>query len=831
MPMNKKLILSFALAGAILSTTAQTAIAPAIPKDEKIEQQIQTLLKKMTLEEKIGQMCELTIDVIQKHPKAFDGIDPQKLTLSELKKTLKKYKLENEFKLSKELPSTEVLMQIEKRVLAIENAKGFQLDEAKLDSVFGKYKVGSILNVPNSKAQSIAKWQEIIKRIQEKSMKEIGIPCIYGVDQIHGATYTLDATFFPQGINMGATFNRALMREGSRISAYETKAGSIPWTYAPVTDLGRDPRWSRQWENYGEDSYLNAEMGRESVLGFQGNDPNHIGTNHIAACMKHYMGYGVPVSGKDRTPSSITEQDMREKHFAPYLEMVRNGALSVMINSGINNGLPFHANYELLTQWLKEDLHWDGMIVTDWADINNLYTRDHIAANKKEAIKLAINAGIDMSMEPYNWDFCTLLKELVVEGEVPMSRIDDAVSRVLRLKYRLNLFEKPYYDLNDYPLFGSAQHSAEALKAAEESMVLLKNNDAILPLAKGKKILLTGPNANSMRSLNGGWSYTWQGSNAEECAVDYNTILEAFNNKFGTANVIYQAGVTYNDKGNWWEENAPDIDKAVAAAAHADIIVACIGENSYCETPGNLSDLTLTPNQLNLVKALAKTGKPVILILNQGRPRIIAEIEPLAKAVVNIMLPGNYGADALANLLAGDTNFSGKMPITYPKEINSLVTYDYKPSEHIGQQMEGAYNYDAQVAVQWAFGFGMSYTSFAYSNLKVDKPTFEDGDMLTFTVDVKNTGNRVGKESVLLFSSDLVASLTPDNRRLRAFEKVELQPGETKTVTLSLKASDLAFVGYDGKWILEKGDFRIQTGSQTLKVVCSQTKKWDTPNK
>ncbi len=826
--MNKKLTLSFALIGFILNVYAHT---PAIPKDEKIEQQIQTLLKKMTLEEKIGQMCELTIDVIQKHPKAFDGIDPQKLTLSELKKTLKKYKLENEFKLSKELPSTEVLMQIEKRVLAIENAKGFQLDEAKLDSVFGKYKVGSILNVPNSKAQSIAKWQEIIKRIQEKSMKEIGIPCIYGVDQIHGATYTLDATFFPQGINMGATFNRALMREGSRISAYETKAGSIPWTYAPVTDLGRDPRWSRQWENYGEDSYLNAEMGRESVLGFQGNDPNHIGANHIAACMKHYMGYGVPVSGKDRTPSSITEQDMREKHFAPYLEMVRNGALSVMINSGINNGLPFHANYELLTQWLKEDLHWDGMIVTDWADINNLYTRDHIAANKKEAIKLAINAGIDMSMEPYNWDFCTLLKELVVEGEVPMSRIDDAVSRVLRLKYRLNLFEKPYYDLNDYPLFGSAQHSAEALKAAEESMVLLKNNDAILPLAKGKKILLTGPNANSMRTLNGGWSYTWQGSNAEECAVDYNTILEAFNNKFGTANVIYQAGVTYNDKGNWWEENAPEIDKAVAAAAHADIIVACIGENSYCETPGNLSDLTLTPNQLNLVKALAKTGKPVILILNQGRPRIIAEIEPLAKAVVNIMLPGNYGADALANLLAGDTNFSGKMPITYPKEINSLVTYDYKPSEHIGQQMEGAYNYDAQVAVQWAFGFGMSYTSFAYSNLKVDKPTFEDGDMLTFTVDVKNTGNRVGKESVLLFSSDLVASLTPDNRRLRAFEKVELQPGETKTVTLSLKASDLAFVGYDGKWILEKGDFRIQTGSQTLKVVCSQTKKWDTPNK
>ena len=828
--MNKKVFLSLALATSMFTATAQQ-VAPAIPRDEKIEQQVEAWLQKMTLEEKIGQMCELTIDVLQQRTNPFEGLNMENLKVADLQKILKKYGIEKEFDLSGGIPDKDVMMKIYMRIQGIESQKGFQLSEAMLDSVIGKYKVGSILNVPNGKAQTVQKWQGIIKRIQEKSMEEIGIPCIYGVDQIHGTTYTLGGTFFPQGVNMGATFNRELTRRGAEISAYETKAGSIPWTYAPVTDLGRDPRWPRMWENYGEDCYLNAEMGREAVLGYQGNDPNHIGDNSVAACMKHYMGYGVPVSGKDRTPSSITEQDMREKHFAPYLEMVKNGALSVMVNSAMNNGLPFHANYELLTEWLKNDLNWDGMIVTDWADINNLYSRDHIAKDKKEAIKLAINAGIDMSMDPYDWKFCTLLKELVEEGEVPMSRIDDAVRRVLRLKYRLNLFEKPYYDLKDFPLFGSAEHAAAALKAAEESLVLLKNTDGILPLAKGKKILLTGPNANSMRSLNGGWSYTWQGSNAEDCSEPYNTILEAFTNKFGAENIIYEAGVTYNEKGNWWDENAPEIEKAVAAAAQADYIVACIGENSYCETPGNLTDLTLSENQRNLVKALAKTGKPIILVLNEGRPRIIADIEPLSKAVVNVMLPGNYGGDALANLVAGDSNFSGKMPYTYPKEINSLITYDYKPCEHIGKQMEGAYNYDAVVNVQWAFGYGLSYTTFVYSNLKVDKTSFTADDVLTFTVDVKNTGNRVGKESVLLFSSDLVASLTPDNRRLRAFDKVELQPGETKTVTLKVKGSDLAFVGYDGKWILEEGDFRMQVGDQVVGVACSQTKKWDTPNK
>ena len=755
--------------------------APAISADPVIEAHIQEWLKKMTLEEKIGQMCEITVDVVTDFPGSKDG---------------------------------------------------FKLSEAMLDTVIGKYKVGSILNVPLSVAQKKEVWAAAIKQIQEKSMKEIGIPCIYGVDQIHGTTYTLDGTLFPQGVNMGATFNRGLVRRGAEISAYETKAGCIPWTYAPVVDLGRDPRWPRMWENYGEDCYVNAEMGVEAVKGFQGDDPNHIGEYNVAACMKHYMGYGVPVSGKDRTPSSISRSDMREKHFAPFLAAVRAGALSVMVNSGVDNGMPFHANRELLTEWLKEDLNWDGMIVTDWADINNLCTRDHIAATKKEAVKIAINAGIDMSMVPYEVSFCDYLKELVQEGEVPMSRIDDAVARVLRLKYRLGLFENPYWDIKKYNKFGSEEFARVALQAAEESEVLLKNEGNILPLAKGTKILLAGPNANSMRCLNGGWSYSWQGHRADEFAGAYNTIYEALCNKYGKENIIYEPGVTYapykND--NWWEENQPEIEKSVAAASRADVIIACIGENSYCETPGNLSNLTMSENQRNLVKALAATGKPVILILNQGRPRIINDIVPLAKAVINVMLPGNYGGDALANLLAGDANFSGKMPFTYPKYINALANYDYKPCENMGQ-MGGNYNYDSVMDVQWNFGDGLSYTTYSYSNLKVDKTSFTADDVLTVSVDVTNTGKVAGKESVLLYSKDLVASSTPDNIRLRNFEKIELNPGETKTVTMQLKGSDLAFVGYDGKWRLEKGDFTIKCGGQTLDINCTETKVWDTPNR
>ncbi|MBM6889514.1 glycoside hydrolase family 3 C-terminal domain-containing protein [Bacteroides caecigallinarum] len=754
----------------------QAATPAGLTKDANIEKKVEATLSRMTLDEKVGQMTELSIDVLGSV-------------------------VEGEFKLDKE----------------------------KVKNAIGKYKVGSVLNAPGPVAQSREKWKEIIGYIQEVSMKEIGIPCIYGLDQNHGTTYTLGGTLFPQNINLGAAFNPELTYESAVVTAYETRASNCPWTYSPTVDMARDPRWSRVWENYGEDCLINAIMGSEAVRGFQGDDPNHIPEDRVAASVKHYLGYSMSRTGKDRTPAYISESDLREKCFAPFKACVETGALTIMVNSASINGVPVHANKQLLTEWLKEDLAWDGMLITDWADINNLYTREKVAANKKEAIEIAINAGIDMAMEPYDLDFCTLLKELVEEGRVPMSRIDDAVRRILRLKYRLGLFDNPNTDYKDYPKFGSKEHAAIALKAAEESEVLLKNKNNILPLSKGKKILVTGPNANSMRCLNGGWSYTWQGHLADRFAGEYNTIYEAVSNKFGADMVTLEQGVTYVAEGAYYEENAPEIDKAVAAAKNADVILACIGENSYCETPGNLADLAISENQRNLVKALAETGKPIVLVINSGRPRIISDIEPIADAVINVLLPGNYGGDALANILAGDANPSAKMPYTYPRNQAELTTYDYRVSEEM-DKMEGAYDYDAVISVQWPFGYGLSYTTFDYKNLRVNKDTFAVNDKLEFTVDVTNTGKIVGKEVVMLFSSDLVASLTPENRRLRAFSKVELQPGETKTVTLTIKGSDLAFVGADGNWILEKGDFRMQIGSQVLNVKCSETHKWETAN-
>jgi beta-glucosidase len=771
--MKKTITLALA---AMLGIASATAIKPAITPDPKMEREIDKIVSKMTLDEKVGQMCELTIDVISD----------------------------------------------------MSNTDAFAFDFAKLEWAKNDVKVGSILNVPHNEAQSLDVWHYTLKTIQDASLKYQNIPDLYGVDQIHGTTYTVGGTLFPQEVNMAASFNRELVRRAGQISAYETKAGSIPWIYAPVMDLGRDSRWPRMWESFGEDAYLNGQMATELVLGYQGDDPNHIGANSVAACAKHFMGYGMPVSGKDRTPSSITLQDMREKHFYPFKKAVQAGVLSVMVNSANNNGMPFHCNAELLTQWLKTDLNWDGMIVTDWADIINIWKRDHVAKDYKEAIQLAINAGIDMSMTPYDADFCTLLKELVQEGKVPMSRIDDAVKRIIRIKKRCNLWKQPYTEIKDYPKFGSAEHSAVALQLAEEAEVLLKNDDNILPLKQGTKILVTGPTANSMRSLNGGWSYAWQGSANGKFHDQYNTIYEALANVFGSNNVKLEQGVQFNEEGNWFDELAPEIDKAVAAAADVDVIVACVGENSYCETPGNLTDLTLSPNQLNLVKALAETGKPIILVLNEGRPRIISQIEPIAKAVVGVWLPGNYGGDALANLMAGKANFSAKMPFTYPRLINSLATYDYKPCENVAT-MDGNYNYDAIMDVQWQFGHGLSYTTYAYSNLTVDKTSFAAGDTLHFTIDVTNTGSVAGKEPILLYSSDLVASCTPDIKRLRAFTKIELAPGETKTVSLEIPANDLAFVGYDGKWRLEDGDFVFRCGNQNVLSVCSDTKVWDEP--
>jgi len=771
----KKLLLSISMLAFAYTTSANV---PVIKSDPKIEAQVEQTLKKLTLEEKIGQMMELVTDLFGANDK--NGV--------------------------------------------------FYIDEHKTDSILSRYKIGSILNAPNTCAPTAKQWEKYIEQIQKISMKRIGIPCVFGLDQNHGSTYTQDGTLFPQNINVAATFNREIARHSAEATAYETRAVSVPWTYSPTVDLGRDARWPRIWENFGEDCYLSSEMGKAMVYGFQGEDPNNIDQYHIATSMKHFMGYGVPWTGKDRTPAYISPANLREKHFAPFLAGLQAGALTVMVNSASVNGMPMHANKEILTGWLKEETGWDGVLITDWADINNLYTREMVAKDKKDALRIAINAGIDMIMEPYSCDACGYLVELVKEGKIPMSRIDDACRRVLRMKYRLDLFKNPTQKLKNYPKFGGEEFAKLALEGATESMVLLKNEGNILPLQHGKKILLTGPNANQMRCLDGGWSYTWQGHRADEFAGKYNTIYEAFCNEYGKENVILNQGVTYNEKGKYWEENEPQILGVVAAAKDADIIVACIGENSYTETPGNLTDLCLSEKQRNLVKALAQTGKPVILVLNEGRPRLIADIEPLAQGIIDILIPGNMGGDALVNLVSGKSNFSGKMPYTYPKEINSLANYDFKKSEEVGT-MEGAYDYNAKITQQWGFGYGLSYTSYQYSNLKVSKSDFRHGDIIKVSVDVKNTGKVAGKESILLFSSDLVASMVPDGRRLRAFDKVELQPGETKTVTFELKADDLAFVGWDGKWRLEEGDFKLMIADQTASVHCADTYLWQTANR
>ena len=809
---------------AAMTTQAQK---PAIPRDAALEAKVEKTLARMTLDEKIGQMLELNLDVMGKMTVENAKVDREKV-----RSVMQQYgtpKAEAEAVLK--LTDAQIIERFGNYPLDIyqgETKRVWKLNETMLDTLISKWKVGSILNAPGTRAATVDQWQKWIQLIQKKSMKYIGIPDIYGLDHNHGVTYTQGGTLFPQPINLGASFNTELAFRGAEITAYESRAANCPWVYNPVVDLSRDPRWPRVYESFGEDAILNSKMVVAEIKGYQGKDNNHIDRFHVGTSTKHYFAYGAPWTGKDRTPAYLAPQIIREKYFEPFKQAALAGTLTMMVNSASINGVPVHASYEYLTKWLKEYLQWDGFLVTDWADINNLFTREKVAKDKKDAIRIAINAGIDMSMDPYSVEFCILLKELVNEGKVKMERIDDAVRRILRAKYRLGLFDEPNTGGKGFEKFGCEEFAQASLKAAEESEVLLKN-DGILPLAKGKKILLTGPNANQMRCLHGGWSYTWQGSKAEDLSEKYNTIYEALCNKYGKENIILEQGVTYHEDGAYYDENEPQIDKAVAAAANADVIIAAIGENSYTETPGNLTDLWLSSNQRNLVKALAKTGKPIILVLNEGRPRLIADIEPLAKAVVDILIPGNYGADALANLLAGDANFSAKMPYTYPREINSLNTYDYKVSEEVGT-MAGAYNYDAKVSLQWPFGYGMSYTTFEYANLKVDKATFSADDILTISVDVKNTGSRAGKEAVLLYSSDLVASIVPDNKRLRDFTKIELQPGEVKTVTFQLPAKNLAFVGADGKWILEEGDFILKIGNQTVPTACERTKVWDEPN-
>lgn len=764
----KRMLLLALMAVAVACSTKPS---PCIPQDRETEAEIKKLLKGMTLEEKIGQMTQVTATIL----------------------------VDSESNLT---PEAEELLR--------------------------KYKVGSVLNPPVRVGTPPEEVAAFVKQINDILIDETGIPCLYGLDHIHGTSFILGGVLFPQEINLAATFNRELGEAMGQVTAYESRAANVPWSFSPTMDISRNPLWPRFWESCGEDVYVNAEMAKAITRGLQGDDPNNVGPYNIAACAKHFLGYGAPVTGCDRTPSSIAPSELREKHFEPFKEVLQEGILTLMVNSSSNNGVPFHCNELLLTKWLKEDLNWDGMIVTDWADINNLYTRERVASTKKEAVKMAINAGIDMSMVPLNFEFCDELKELVEEGEVPMSRIDDAVSRILRLKFRLGLFDTPDTRTEDYPEFASEEHVAKAWQTAVESEILLKN-EGVLPLKKSARILVTGPNANSMRTLNGGWSYTWQGDEAEkpEFTEKYNTIYEALAQKFD--NVKYVPGIEYDLYTRDWQHEDVDIAPVVRAAGNADVIVVCVGENSYCETPGNITDLALSENQQDLVKACAATGKPVVMILNEGRPRVIREIEPLADAIVDIMLPGNFGADALAALLCGEENFSAKLPFTYPKYVNKFAVYDYKPAEN-QKTMAGDYNYNAVMDVQWPFGHGLSYTTFAYSDMTVDKDCFSPEDVLTVTVDVTNTGKVKGKESVLLFSTDMYATSTPDVRRLREFTKVELEPGQTKTVSFSLPATELAFVDYFGRWVIEEGDFALSVGSESVMTRCTETIVYDIPN-
>lgn len=808
------ILTALALCSATFSASAQ-----CIPSDPEVEAQVEAILSKMTLEDKVGQMCELAIDKVAQK-------------------------------------SSDNNVMSNKSMKSLANG---MLSANAVNEVFGIYRVGSILNVPEGEAKTPKVWSDVIRTLNSASQFQCGVPQIYGVDQIHGASYTWGATLFPQEVGQGSSFNAQLSQRIGEISAYETRACLIPWVYSPVMDVARSPLWPRVWESFGEDVCLNAVMAAAQTRGLQGNDPNHIGMNNVAACLKHYLAYGAAVSGKDRTPSSVTYRELMEKYFQPFRQCCEAGALSIMVNSANNSGMPFHANHKLLTEWLKEGLDWDGMIVTDWADIDNLWKRDHVAANKKDAICMAINAGIDMTMDPYSTDFCTLLAELVNEGRVPMSRIDDAVRRVLRLKIRVGLLDRNTWDIpystkkkkeqsleKMYPDFGSDKFAKEATAIAEECMVLLKNDNSILPLEKGKKIFVCGPNANNFRPMNGGWTYTWQGNKTDSICRQigkYNTFYTALANKFGAENVEYSEMVRYDNNDFRIDFQVPELlnetgNSTADKIARADVIIACIGENSYTETVGNIDDLTLSANQLQMVKSLEQYGKPIILVLNEGRPRLINEIVPLASAIVHTFLPGNYGGDALANLLAGDANFSGKLPYTYPKYSGSFITYDCKPCEYV-ETMEGAYNYEANTTVEWSFGYGLSYSDVKFSNLRISNmpapngtvaikdatgcaprvaagPKFDESAKIEFKVDVTNNSDREVKEPVLLFISDLVATLTPDVKRLRAFEKVTLAPRETKTVTLAVAPTDLAYVNEDMQWVLEPGTFCAVIGNQSV---------------
>ena len=736
------------------------------------EKFVNDLISKMTLEEKVGQMTQINLTVIAKGPNRFSSSFPM------------------------------------------------EIDDSRANKALVDFKVGSVLNTINNTAQKPSVWFKNISKIQKIAMNNnrLGIPVIYGIDAIHGTTYTDGATMFPQQVTTAASWNPENAYNMAQVCAYETRASSIPWNFSPVLDLGLDPRFPRQFETFGEDPLLVERFGVEMIKGYQGFDNNVSNKHKVAACMKHFVGYHATISGKDRTPAYIPDNVLSEYHIESFKKAIEAGAKTVMINSGLINGIPVHADYNLLINILRNKLGFQGVILTDWEDIRKLHDRDKVAKTQKEAVKIAINAGIDMSMVPYEYEqFFNDLVELVEDGEVSMDRIDDAVKRILELKFELDLFQNPVTNYEDYQDFGSKKHHQLAYKAASESITLLKNNNNILPIKGKPRILVAGPNGNNMRTLNGAWSYSWQGELTDKFAGDFNTIFEALANKYGKDNVKYVSGVSYKENGSYYDMVEDDINKAVSEANKSDYIVLCLGENTYTEKPGDLNDLNLHKLQIKLAKKLAETGKPIILILNIGRPRLITDIEPFMSAIVNIYLPGNFGGDALSDVLSGKVNPSGKLPYTYPAYPNSLIPYYFKPSE-VQNNSQGAYNYVGEVNNLYDFGFGLSYSEFTYSNLEINNEQFNLDDSIKISVNVKNSGKIDGSETVQLYSSDLYASLTPDVKRLRDFDKIELKAGEMKTITFELPVSELAFANSDNQFVVESGKFKLSIDNLSKEI-------------
>ena len=721
------------------------------------------MLKLMTLDEKVGQMTQINLTVIAKGPNKWSSSFP------------------------------------------------LEIDPKKTKKAIVDYKVGSVLNTINNTAQKPKVWFKTISDIQSYAIDstEMKIPIIYGIDAIHGTTYTDGATMFPQQITTAASWNPENAYNMALVCAYETRASSIPWNFSPVLDLGLDPRFPRQFETFGEDPLMVERFGDAMIKGYQGEKNDVSNKYNVAACMKHFVGYQAVISGKDRTPAYIPDNVLSEYHIEPFKKAIESGAKTIMINSGLINGFPVHADYNLMINVLRNKLGFQGVILTDWEDIRKLHDRDKVAKNQREAIKIAINAGIDMSMVPYEYEhFIKNLKSLVEEGEVSMERIDDAVKRILKLKLELDLFNNPVTNYEEYDDFGSKKHHQLAYKSASESITLLKNNDDILPLKGNSRILVTGPNGNNMRTLNGAWTYSWQGELTDDFAGEYNTIYESIRNTYGSNNVKYIPGVSYRKDANYYDMDEIDIQKAVNEARRSDYIILCLGENTYTEKPGDLNDLNIHRLQSKLALELSKTGKPIILILNLGRPRLISDIEPLMSAVVNVYLPGNFGADALADILSGKVNPSGKLPYTYPAYPNSLLPYYYKPSE-VQNNAQGAYNYVGEVNNLYDFGYGLSYSDFKYSKLSVNKDTFNTDENINIGVSITNESDVDGYETVQLYSSDQYASITPDVKRLRDFTKIHIKAGETKAVSFSLPVSELEFYNINNIPVVEEGKFKI----------------------